>query len=82
MTHVIPIIRSIDGFGLKAGCERDRNLNELVGATVKIDKDYVKNNPKPNIPTMKKQLITEAEPEILATFDGKVFLCCWNKLCC
>ena len=70
---VIPIIRSIDGFGLKAGCGRDQNLNELVAATVKIDVDYVKNNPKPDIPTMKNQLITEAEPEILATFDGKAF---------
>ena len=73
MAHVIPIIRSIDGFGLTAGCGRDQNLNELVGATVKIDIDYVKNNPKPDIPTTKKQLITEAEPETLATFDGKVF---------
>ena len=73
LAHVIPIIRSIDGFGLKAGCGRDQNLNELVGATMKLDIDYVKDNPKPDIPTMKKQSITEAEPELLATFDGKVF---------
>ena len=49
LAHVILIIRSIDGFGLKAGCGRYQNLNELVGATVKIDIGYVKNNPKPDI---------------------------------
>ena len=37
----IPVVRSIDGFGLKAGCQRNQIMNELIGATVKIDITYI-----------------------------------------
>lgn len=44
----IPVVRSINDFGLKAGCQRDQIINELIGATVKIDLAYIAGNPDPD----------------------------------
>lgn len=65
----IPVVRSVDGFGLKAGCQRDQIINELIGATVKIDIDYIEANPRPDPAQLRDLLIKEAESEVLTTLD-------------
>lgn len=70
----IPVIRSIDGFGLKAGCQRNQIINELIGATVKIDLAYIAANPDPDPAKLKNLLVKEAGSEVLTTFDSNVTL--------
>ena len=70
----IPVVRSIDGSGLKAGCQRDQIINELIGATVKIDLAYIAANPDPDPAKLKDRLVKEAESEVLTTLDSNVTL--------
>ena len=69
LVKTIPVVRSIDGFGLKAGCQRDQIINELIGATQKIDIEYVLTNPNPDPAKLRDLLVKEAESEVLTTLD-------------
>lgn len=65
----IPVVRRIDGFGSKAGCQRDQIINELIGATQKIDIEYVLANPNPDPTKLRHLLVKEAESEVLTKLD-------------
>lgn len=69
LVKTIPVVRSIDGFGLKAGCQRDQIINELIRATQKIDIEYVLTNPNPDPAKLRDLLVKEAESEVLTTLD-------------
>ena len=69
LVKTVPVVRSIDGFGLKAGCQRDQIINELIGATQKIDMDYVLANPNPDPAKLRDLLVKESESEVFTTLD-------------
>lgn len=60
-------MRSIEGFELKVGCQRDQIINELIGATQKIDIEYVLANQTPA--KLRDLLVKEAESEVVTTLD-------------
>ena len=57
----ILVVRSIDGFGLKAGCQRRQVINELIGATVKIDIRYILAKPNSDPAKLRDLLVKKAE---------------------
>ena len=74
LVKTIPVVRSIDGFGLKAGCQRDQIINELIGATQKIDIEYVIANPNPDPAKLRDLLVKEAELKVLTTLNCRTTL--------
>ena len=54
--------------------DRDQIINELIGATVKIDIDYIEANPNPDPAKLRDVLVKEAEFEVLTTMDCKTTL--------
>ncbi len=69
---VIPVVFSHDGTGLKPGCQMAQWVRELVGATVRIDIEYVKSNPAPDPAELRSLLVTEASVGVASTLDGKI----------
>lgn len=69
LAKTIPVVRRIDGFGSKAGCQRDQIINELIGATQRIDIEYVLANPNPDPTKLRHLLVKEAESEVLTKLD-------------
>ena len=66
------VCRGVDGFRLKARCNHDQRLHELVGMVFTLDIDWINNHPEPDIKFLKDHITRESEPELLITLDGKM----------
>lgn len=61
LVGTISVVRSIDGFGLKAGCQRDQIINDLIGATQKKHIEYILANQNPDPAKLRNPLVKETD---------------------
>ena len=63
-----------DGIGLKPELSFDPVRKVLVGSTIQIDIDYVKNNPSPDLVLLKKSMIKDGDTIVVTDLTNRVSL--------
>ena len=70
---IIPVALAKDGMQLKPGLLYDSKQGKLIGSTLDLDYDFIKQG-EPNKDTLKKSMVQEAEVMCLTTLDAKFAL--------
>ena len=70
---IIPVALAKDGMQLKPGLLYDSKQGKLIGSTLDLDYDFIKQG-EPNKDTLKKSMVQEAKVMCLTTLDAKFAL--------
>ena len=72
LVKVIPVFIAKDAMQIKPGFSFDENQKRIIGSTLKIDYNYVSENPFPDTETLKAHMVQECEVLCITSADKSI----------
>lgn len=72
LVKVIPVFIAKDAMQIKLGFSFDENQKRIIGSTLKIDYNFVSENPFPDTETLKAHMVQECEVLCITSADKSI----------
>lgn len=76
IVKVIPVFIAKDAMQIKPGLAFDENQKLLIGSKLRIDNNFVQNNPNPDKEALKNNMVQECEVICITTADNAISVPC------